>query len=74
MPAEPLTQEEVLREAPARRTRRTLDEPGRGDRLAEPELLARQVELDTAGQPIPPMEALSLPLEPDLADHQVATK
>jgi hypothetical protein len=44
-----LAQEEILLPAPRQRPRRAFDDTGCGDSLAILELLARQVELHTAG-------------------------
>lgn len=69
-----LAQKEILLPAPRKRPRWTFDDPGCGDGLAIPELLVRQVEVHTAGQPIPPVKSVLFPAAVDLPDHEVATE
>ncbi|MEV4733532.1 hypothetical protein [Saccharopolyspora sp. NPDC049426] len=54
--------------------RRALNHTVRGDSLAELELLARQVNLNAGGKPVPPVEAVLFPVEVDLAKHKVSAK
>lgn len=58
----------------AQGARRALDDTGLGDGLAPLELLARQVEVDTAGQPVPPVEAVLVPVKMYFADHETTAE
>src|SRR6266700_4469425 len=69
-----LAQEEILVPTTGRRSRRAFNDTDRSDGLAVLELLARQVEFDTAGQPVPPVKAMLVPGEVHLADHEVTSK
>lgn len=70
---DPLAQEKVLVPA-AQGARRALDDTGLGDGLAPLELLARQVEFDTAGQSVPPVEAVLIPVKMYFADHEITAE
>lgn len=69
-----IAQKEVLLPASGQGARRTLDDTSSRDRLSTPELLARQVEFHTAGQAVPPVEAMLGPVEVHLTDHEIAAE
>jgi hypothetical protein len=71
---DPLTQQEVLLPATGQRARRALDDTGSGDGLAPLELLTCQVEFNTTGQPVPPVEAVLGPVKVHLADHEITAE
>jgi hypothetical protein len=68
------TQKEVLLPAARQRARRALDDTGRCDGLSELELLARHVEFNTTGQPVPPVESVLGPVKVHLTHYEITAE
>jgi hypothetical protein len=71
---DPTTEQLILLASTRKRTRGPVKSPADTDGLFGPELLARQVDLDTGGESVPPVVAASGTADMNFCDHQVAAQ